>query len=400
MSTTSAVKEAVEGIFESFNDFKTTQEKRLEAMQSRIEGIESLGDRPARKASESDGERVVEALGYIAKGMGLQKPELKSKGEALLEEKAADGITGTAGGNTVATVIGSEIFRELRKEPGIYNLVRVTSIDTAPSSYNRVVSSTGTDSGWVGETGTRTATNTPEFNVATPTGGMLYSYPSVTEELLAGSQFAIGEFLLDEIREDFRKQIAQAIISGNGSNKPTGLTNAAPVDTADDASPRRAFNVLQFLKTGDATGFQTEPYAQPSPLTTPFACLWDTMTALKGQYRRNAKWVLNSNTLAALAKIRDVDGRSLFSPNPAAGVPMSLLGYPVVIDEYVDDLGADNFPIFFGDLNLAYEIVSNFDVRLTVDEISTKGYTAFYVRTYLGGAVTLGEGVKTIKCAA
>ena len=42
---------------------------------------------------------------------------------------------------------------------------------------------------------------------------------------------------------------------------------------------------------------------------------------------------MNSNTLAALGKLRDVDGKSLFSPNPAAGVPMSLLGYGIEIDD-------------------------------------------------------------------
>lgn len=68
-----------------------------------------------------------------------------------------------------------------------------------------------------------------------------------------------------------------------------------------------------------------------------------------------------------------MDGKSLFSPNPAAGVPMSLLGYEIAIDEYCDDLGTDNFPIFFGNYQSGYEIVANFQTRLTIDEISTKG---------------------------
>ena len=377
-------------------------EQTVDEQSDRLEILESKYDRPSKagSASESDSERRVEALGYIAKGMALQQPELKAKGEKLLEEKTATIGTATEGGNTVATVIGAEIFQELRKEPGIFELIRVTEIETAPASYNRVVSSTGTNSGWVGETGSRVATDTPDFNVATPTGGMLYSYPSVTEELLNASVFAIGEFIISEVREDFRKQLAEAIISGDGSNKPTGLTNAAPVSTEDDASPRRAFNILQYLATGAAAGFQTEPYQQPSPMTDPFAVFWNTMAALKSQYRRNANWVMNSTTLATLGKLRDVDGKSLFSPNPAAGVPMSLLGYPVVIDEYVADLGYNTFPVFFGDFDAGYEIVSNFDTRITVDDISTKGYTAFYIRSYLGGCVTRGEAIKTIKAAS
>jgi len=408
MTTKNPILSAVEEINESFESFKekndqalAAQTKQQDELLDRIERIEAIGDRPSKSGrnSESDSERRIEALGYIAKGMGLQQPELKAKGEKLLAEKAASGTSNLAGGNTIQTEIGAEIFPELRKEPGIYSLVRVTEIETAPSSYRRVVSSTGTDSGWVGETTSRTPTNTPDFNVAAPTGGMLYSYPSVTEELLNASVFAIGEFIVSEVQEDFRRQLATAAISGDGSNKPTGLTNAAPVSTEDDASPRRAFNILQYLPTGAASGFETEPYQQPSPMTDPFAVFWNTMAALKSQYRRNANWVMNSTTLAALGKLRDVDGKSLFSPNPAAGVPMSLLGYPVVIDEYVADLGSNTFPVFFGDFDAGYEIASNFDTRITIDDISTKGYTAFYIRTYLGGCVTRGEGVKVIKCA-
>jgi HK97 family phage major capsid protein len=78
---------------------------------------------------------------------------------------------------------------------------------------------------------------------------------------------------------------------------------------------------------------------------------------------------------------------------------MSLLGYPIVIDEYMADLGSNTHPVFFGDLSRGYEIVSNFDTRITVDEISTKGYVSYYVRSYLGGCVTAGEAVKAIKCA-
>ena len=123
------------------------------------------------------------------------------------------------------------------------------------------------------------------------------------------------------------------------------------------------------------------------------------MKSLKSQYRKNAVWVMNSSTLATLGKIRDVDGRFLFNPNPASAAPMSILGYPIVIDEFCADLGSNTFPVFFGDFSAGYELVSNFETKLTVDEISTKGYYGYYVRSYLGGCVTAGEAVKVIKCA-
>ena len=398
----SPIIEAVADIGSAFEHFKKSQDQRLVEMQDRIEQIESVKDRPKGtiRSSESDGERRVEGLGYLAKGLALQDQKLIAKADELLI-KSVTGLAATAGANTIQDEIGSEIFREVRKATRILDLVRVTEIDTAPGAYKRVVSTTGTTSGWVNETGTRTQTGTPVFNVATPTGGMLYSYPSMTEEIAAGSAFNIGEFLLSEIVADFAAQIGEAVVSGNGSNRPTGIIGAgptAPVATADDASPERAFGVLQYLPTGAAAGFQGD--YRDSPPGDPTAVFWDTMAALKAQYRRNAVWLMNSNTLATISKLRDADGRSLLVPNPAAGAAPTLLGYAVEIEEHMPDVGENAHPVLFGDLRAAYEIVSNFSMRVTRDEISTPGLIKLYARSYLGGTPTNTQAAKAIKAAA
>ena len=399
MATTSPVLEAISDISSGFEHFKKSQDQRLVEMQDRLEQLESGRDRPKGtiRSSESDGERRVEGLGYLAKGLALQDQKLIAKADELLV-KSVTGLAATDGANTIQTELGDEIFREVRKQSRVLNLVRVTEIDTAPGSYKRVVSSTGTSSGWVGETGTRSATGTPVFNVATASGGMLYSYPSMTEEIAAGSAYNIGEFLLGEIVQDFAAQIGQAVVSGDGSNKPTGLLNSAPVATADDASPLRAFGTLEYLATGAAAGFQGD--YRDSPVGDPVAVFWNTMAALRAQHRQNAVWLMNSNTLAAISKLRDADGRSLLVPNPAAGAAPTLLGYTIEIEEHMPDVGADAHPLLFGDLRAAYEVVSNFQMRVTRDEVTAPGLIRLYARSYLGGTPTNTQAAKAVKCAA
>lgn len=396
--STSPIVEAVNDIGSAFESFKKSQDQRLVEMQDRLERIESDRDRPKGTIrTENTGEMRVEALGYLAKGLALQDQKLITKADDILT-KGVSGASAGEGANMIAEQLGDEIFREVRKATRILDLVRVTTIETAPGSYKRVVSTTGTNSGWAGEAGTRNATDTPVFNVATPSGGMLYSYPSMTEEIAASSAYNVGEFLLSEIVEDFAAQIGQAVVDGNGTNKPTGLFNASPVATGDDDSPARAFGVLQYLPTGAAAGFQGD--YRDSPPGDPFAVFWNTIAALRSQHRRNAVWLMNSNTLAAIGKLRDADGRSLIVPNPTAGAAPSLLGYPVEIEEAMPDLGSNTHPILFGDLSRAYELVSNFTMRVTRDEISTPGLIKLYARSYLGGTPTNTQAAKVIKAAA
>jgi HK97 family phage major capsid protein len=394
----SPVLNAVQGINDAFDDFKKSSDKKQAEMLNRIEQIESVKDRPA-KTGGVEQEQAREGLGTYFKGLGRGDDNLKHKGLKILESKVGLYGTATAGGNTVETVLGSEIFNDLREAGGITSLVRWTKVDTAPQSYKRIIANQIANSGWAAEQGTRSATDTPQFNVAVPSGGMLFSVPSVSEELLNSSAFDIADFIVEEVKREFASQISQSIIDGSGTNRPKGIQTLTPVSTADNASPLRAFNVHQYLPTGNASGFQTEAYAQASPITDPSAVFYNAMAALQPEYHKNAKWVMSSSTLAALGKLRDLDGRSIYSPSLNSPDPMMLLGFPIVLDNHMDALGSNNFPVYFGDFDLGFEIASNFDIRVTVDELSTYGTTAFYCRSWLGGCSTLGSALKLVKCA-
>jgi HK97 family phage major capsid protein len=408
---TSLIVEAVNEVSAAFDCFKKTHDTRLAEMQDRIEQIEAKRNSPSMArgtiSPENQGEAIREGVGLLAKGMGLKEDGYIAKGNELLgkcagglplrdgpkfvtigEGKAADSLTGAAGGNTVPIVIGDEIFRMVRQRSRIVDLVRRTNTDTKPSSYRRVVSGIGTNSGWINETGTRSETNTPVMNVTAPTEGMLYSYPKITEELLASSAFNLGEFLLSEIARDFAVALGAAVISGNGSSRPTGLLNSAPVVTADAS---RAFGTLQYIPSGAASTLHA---------TTPLNAFWDMVTTLNGDYRSNARWVMNSATLGALAKLNDTTNRPLLQPPMVAGLPPTLLGYEVVVDEQVASIGANNFPVLFGDFNVGYELISNFEARITRDEISQPGYVKFYSRSYVGGITADSNAVKALKIAS
>jgi len=214
-----------------------------------------------------------------------------------------------------------------------------------------------------------------------------------------GSAYNVAEFVIDEASRAFGSLVNQAIIDGNGSAKPYGLFNTAPSASTDDASPQRAFASLQYHATGKADGFDSDYMS--SPQGDPAAVFYEAAYSLKPEYRQSGRWYMSGATLAEIAKLRDADGRSLLAPQMAAGVGPLLLGYEVRVADHMPAVGADAFPIIFGDLAQTYELVEGHGLRVTIDDnVTVPGQVRWYIRRFLSGNVINNEAARCIKIAA
>ena len=86
---------------------------------------------------------------------------------------------------------------------------------------------------------------------------------------------------------------------------------------------------------------------------------------------------MNSKTAGAVRKMKDVDGRFMWSDGLAAAEPARLMGYPVVICEDMPDVAANAYAIAFGDFKSAYTIAERPDLRLLRDPVSAKPNVLF-----------------------
>lgn len=82
----------------------------------------------------------------------------------------------------------------------------------------------------------------------------------------------------------------------------------------------------------------------------------DLYFSLNYLYRPNAVWVMNDSTAAYLQKIKDAEGRYIWS-DPRENVPASMMGRPVITLNTMPEIGADKKVIVFADLNRAFRIV-------------------------------------------
>ncbi|MBC7282564.1 phage major capsid protein [Hoeflea sp.] len=321
----------------------------------------------------------------------------KSAYEAL-EAKAVDAdysSNSTSGGVAIPEVIASEILKKVLDISPLRSLVRVTQVSSP--NYERLVDVRGLASGWAGESTTRSETGTPTLQRVTFTHGELYAVPKASNWSLNDIMFDVQSWLVESVADEFAYQEGVAITSGNGTNKPTGFLNGAPVSTDDEESPARAFGTLQYIATGTAGAFQNDLLG--SPVGDPLACFIDTVAALKTSYRSNSRWTMNRNTFATLLKKRDADGRPLIHWDATGSVPMNILGYPITILDSMPDVGSNTFPVAFGDFRAGYELIDVTGMTMIRDDVTSKGYTLFYVSRRVGGKVVNDDAIKLIKAA-
>ena len=108
---------------------------------------------------------------------------------------------------------------------------------------------------------------------------------------------------------------------------------------------------------------------------------------------------MNSKTAGLVRKLRDNDGRFLWSDGLAAGQPATLMGYPVLVVEDMPDASTDGHAIAFGDFAASYTVAERPDLRVLRDPFSAKPHVLLYATKRVGGDVSDFAAIKLLKFA-
>ncbi|TVR44321.1 MAG: phage major capsid protein, partial [Rhodobacteraceae bacterium] len=211
----------------------------------------------------------------------------------------------------------------------------------------------------------------------------LSAMPKASQRLLDDSAFDIEGWLAGRIASKFARAEAAAFIHGDGVDKPRGFLDH---DTVDEAN--WDWGEIGYIATGEAGDFHE---------TAPADAIVDLVYALGATYRANAVFVMNSKTAGAVRKMKDNDGRFLWSDGLAAGEPARLMGYPVLVAEDMPDIATDSHAIAFGDFASGYTIAERPDLRVLRDPFSAKPHVLFYATKRVGGDVSDFKAIKLLK---
>ncbi|WP_434286758.1 phage major capsid protein [Celeribacter sp. SCSIO 80788] len=380
---TREVKIALAGFMSDLNDFQTDIKSKLQKQEERLTMLDRKSHtyagnltRPALSAAqEVDMSHKSAFTTYVRNG-----DDDALRGLALEGKSMSTAVNGD-GGYLVDPQTSDAIKSVLKSTASIRSIANVVNVEA--TSYDVLIDTTDLGSGWVTETGTVGETATPTIDRISIPLYELSALPKASQRLLDDSAFDIEAWLAGRIADKFASAEASAFINGDGVDKPTGILNHTQVD-----NDSWAWGSLGYIVTGTDGGFDA---------TDPADAIVELVYALGAQYRANGTFVMNSKTAGQVRKLKDADGRFLWSDGLAAGEPARLMGYPVLIAEDMPDIASDAAAIAFGDFNAGYTVAERPDVRILRDPFSAKPHVLFYATKRVGGDVSDFAAIKLLK---
>lgn len=382
--TIKSVADTLDKIATNVDEFKSSQSDKLSQIEKEVERMQVRMARPGAFTGSLGDDGSLSTRG------GPSIEERKAFGEFLRtgERKASVNVsTSGQGQEAVAPWFDDVVLRMSRANTPLLKIIRTRKVSNFPCKHV-VGNAKLMNFGWTGELGERVGTDAPKPLVVEVQAGEWWALPSITEWALTDVAFDVSGWLQQELVDKYSEAMMNAIVTGDGLNKPKGfLAGPTPVTTGDLG---RAFGTLQYIPTGQAAALATNMLDM----------LLDVVHSLAWMHRQNASWLMNATTLSTLRKVKDTTGQPILIESTVAGMPNRLLGYPVIETESMPPVSANTFPIAFGDFDAGYVLDEDAEgMRITRDDITQKGFVQFYARRRCGGAVLNSDAIKLVKVA-
>ena len=194
----------------------------------------------------------------------------------------------------------------------------------------------------------------------------------VTEELLYDNAFQLENYIIKEFYKALANAEEDAFINGNGTGKPLGIL-------AESGGAEVG------VTTASATAITADEVI-------------NLVYSLKRPYRKNAVFILNDQTIAALRKLKDGNGAYMWQAALVAGEPDKLLGYPVYTSAYMPTIEAGAKTIIFGDLS--YYNIGDRGSRSFAELrelFAGNGMVGFVAKERVDGKLVLPEAIKVLQ---
>ena len=288
------------------------------------------------------------------------------RGKRLVHNVLEEGVDANGG-----YLCPEEFERQIITGLDEFNVMRkLCKIITTDNERKIPVAATHSVANWTAENAAYTESD-PTFNQKNIDAYKLTDLVKVSVELLDDSMFDLEDYIAKEFARAFGIAEETAFCVGTGSGQPTGLFTANGADVGVTAAGATAITADELISL---------------------------VYALKSPYRKNAKFLMNDATVAAIRKLKDGNGNYLWQPALTAGQPDKLMGYELYTSPYVPTLAAGAYTVAFGDFN-SYWIADRRGrtVQRLNELYSTNGQVGFVATERVDGKIILPEGIKLIK---
>ena len=195
----------------------------------------------------------------------------------------------------------------------------------------------------------------------------LGAFFAFTSDFLMDAQFNTEQYIIKRLGKVFGRAENEAFTNGNGNEKPIGILDA---------------------KGGAEIGVTTSAITYDDVIKLYFSA--------KPEYRKHGVWMMNDETAVVLRTLKDKNGNYLWNSNND-----TILGKPVVYNEYMPSIGAGTKPIAFGDFSF-YNIVMREGISIktlteTLPNLNDIGYLSY---EFLDGKLIRPEAIKVLQMSA
>lgn len=323
----------------SDHDKMRDQAERLERSDAAIKDLDNLDlsktpDFESRAASAVDQGAQIDYRRAFAEmiaegGDGHVNAEVR---QALQEHRVQTGGSSAGGGYTVPTTLANFIVESMKAFGPMYDDSRFTVInDTSGNTLQiptiddtAVTAVAHTEGGAVTDDGGKDATFGQKSLSA-------YSFDTEwvrwSHELNTDSVLGMESFLGRLLGARLGRKANAELTSGTGDSAVEGIVTGSTLGhTAASNTAIASDEIIDLVHSVDPA------------------------------YRvGNAAFMMNDQTLKAIRKLKDGDGNYLWQMgNIQAGIPQSLLGYDVVINQDMDNIATGKKTIIFGDMAQYY----------------------------------------------
>lgn len=242
--------------------------------------------------------------------------------------------------------------------------------------------------GYAGEHSTSGDTTTPQVGEWKIPVFDLDTEPKATQKLLDDAAVDIEAWLADKVAKKFGRFENREFATGS-ANKIRGFMGG--YDTAADSGSGVTWGTIGHVVTGVDGDFAASVKGDK---------LIDLMGLLKDEYLVGAAWFTRRSVITAIRKFKDGQSNYLWQPSFVAGVPETIMGYPVARMEDAPALATGSLSLAFGNLKEAYQVVDRQGIRVLRDPFTAKPYVKFYTTKRTGGGVVNFEAIKLMKFSA
>lgn len=255
-------------------------------------------------------------------------------------ELRAQGVaTGAAGGYMVPAPFRAKLIETMKMYSSVRDVAEVITTETGAT----LPWPTNDDTANVGAIlAENTQVTEQDVTIGTNDVGA-YMYTSklvrVSLQLLNDSAFDMESWLSQVLGRRIGRAQNAHFTTGTGSSQPEGIATNATIG-----------------KTG-TTGQTTSVI---------YDDLIDLIHSVDPAYRQSgrAQFMMNDASLAAARKLKDGQNRPLWEPSVQAGVPDSLLGYRITVNQDMPVMAANARSILFGDFYAGYLVRDVQDVQM------------------------------------